>query len=166
MLSDYIGFKIIYTLTMWYFTGNYPYPPLDDFHQHCSLSVILAETSCQHAFDTVKDTVETWHPEPMGNGIYKIWDATEMEMVWATRNYAVNSTDDVMFEFFGNPENFREKHCEIHAKSRDQISGIEKDAGRNYCNIYNVISLIPNANIKEGPGGCSHIPSDPKAECG
>ena len=77
------------------------------FHAHCAMTVKFPESSCLQAFNSMKDAVETWHPEPKANGTYAIWDAIEEERIWATRTTPVHKyVDDVLFEYFGNPDDF------------------------------------------------------------
>ena len=91
-------------------------------------------------------------------------------MVWATRTG--NGTDDLMFEFFGNPEDYQEKGCRIAAKSRAKQGGIEKDSGRNFCNVWNVLAQVSKTPAEEEMfkkeptvGECSVIPKDPATAC-
>ena len=81
-----------------------------------------------------------WHPEPNAGGDYELWDATEEESIWATRTTPVkNYVDDVLFEFFGDPTDFRVPGCTVKAKSRSQSLSVY-DYNTNYCNMWNVIN--------------------------
>ena len=88
----------------------------------------------------MKDSIEMWHPEPNAGGDYELWDATEEESIWATRTTPVkNYVDDVLFEFFGDPTDFRVPGCTVKAKSRSQSLSVY-DYNTNYCNMWNVIN--------------------------
>ena len=89
-------------------------------HAHCALSVTFPDVSCLQAFNKMKDAVETWHPEPNGaNGTYAVWDVVEEEYIWATRTDPIKTyIADILFEFFGNPDDIQDEGCTINAKSR------------------------------------------------
>ena len=89
-------------------------------HAHCVLSVTFSDVSCLQAFNKIKDAVETWHPEPDGaNGTYAVWDVVEEEYIWATRTDPIKTyIADILFEFFGNPDDIQDEGCTINAKSR------------------------------------------------
>ena len=64
----------------------------------------------------MKDSIEMWHPEPNAGGEYALWDAIEEQRIWATRTTPVkNYVDDILFEYFGEPGDFRAKGCTVKA---------------------------------------------------
>ena len=120
----------------------------------------------------MKDAVMTWHPEPNAGGTYQVWDATEEEQIWATRLTPSGwFKDDVLFEFFGDPEDFQAKGCTVKSKSRSQFISYY-DYSTNYCNMWNVINTV---QMPEGGNAldtatievsdCKWAPSDPKTTC-
>ena len=90
------------------------FPKFDAFHAHCAMTISFEATSCLDTFNTIKDTVEMWQPEPTAGGIYNVWLATEEETIWATRTTPVKKyVDDILFEFFGDPKDFRAPGCTV-----------------------------------------------------
>ena len=55
------------------------FPKLDAFHNHCSLTVTFEKSSCQHAFNTMKDDAMLWHPDENKSSSFAIWHAVEEE---------------------------------------------------------------------------------------
>ena len=98
--------------------GNQAFPAFSMFHAHCAMSVKFDTASCLQSFNLMKDAVQTWHPEPKAGGTYKVWEATEEESMWVTRTTpAKHYVDDIMFEYFGNPDDFQAAGCTVKAKS-------------------------------------------------
>ena len=91
----------------------------------------------------MKDAVETWNPQPQKTGLYKLWEATEVESLWCQRITNDNYKYDIMFEYFGDSSDFRSKGCIVRAKSRSQSLSLS-DNGVNYCNIWNVLNEMRN----------------------
>ena len=117
----------------------------------------------------MKDAVETWHPEPKANGTYALWDVTEEESIWVTRTTPVKKyVDDIMFEYFGNPDDFQEKGCTVKAKSRSQTLSYY-DYDTNFCNMWNVMAQVEGADSESlkalSTSECKWVPEDPKTTC-
>ena len=154
-------------------SATFPFPSNDAFHCNCAFSATFKDKSCEDAFNTMKDKIEIWHPEPGVGGNYTIWDATEEETIQATRtlNGKRDKTDDILFDFIGNPKDFRTLGCTVNAKSRSQGASFY-DHGTNFCNIWNVMKEVegPDAhgeykipNIEMGE--CKFQPKDPQTTC-
>ena len=125
--------------------GNKSFPSFDAFHAHCAITVNFQEASCLDSFNAMKDFIETAHPEPGAGGTYKIWDATEEEMIWATRTTPKKKyVDDIMFEFIGDPTDFRAKGCSVKGRSRSQSLSYY-DYSTNYCNMWNVMKQVEDS---------------------
>ena len=89
---------------MSFIIGHQGFPAFDAFHANCAMEVTFIDSSCQEAYNIMKDRIEMWHPEPDAAGTYKVWSAVEMENIWATRTTPKKKfVDDIMFEFFGDP---------------------------------------------------------------
>ena len=114
----------------------------------------------------MKDSVQDWHPEPNAGGTYKIWDAVELEQMWVTRTTPTKKyVDDIKFEYFGNPKNFREKGCRVKGRSRSQSLSYY-DYNTNYCNIWNVAQTLPEAvKATVTTSECKWVPKDPATIC-
>ena len=152
--------------------GSSDFPKNDPLHCNCALTVKFEDKSCQDAFNIMKDKAEVWHPEPLAGGTYAIWDAIEEERIWATRTRADSEkTDDILFEFFGNPVDFRTEGCTVKAKSRSQKLSFY-DHNINYCNMWNLLKevegkdseghyKVPNLEVTD----CKFKPADPETTC-
>ena len=128
--------------------GTQSFPSFDSFHSHCAISVIFQEVSCQEAFNVMKDSIEMWHPEPSAGGDYALWSAIEMQFIWATRTTSVNkNVDDIMFEYFGDPKNFRAPGCTVISKSRSQSISFYDDK-TNFCNMWNVLEQVQGEHLE------------------
>ena len=151
--------------------GTETFPKLDILHGHCAMTVDFKDTSCLDAYNTIKDNMIYWSPEPKAGGAYSIWTALEIEMVWGVRTSAKKSKYDILFEIFANDVNdFTKKGCKIVSKSRTQDLSIPWGDTSNYCNMWNVLNEI------EGPTGkslvdqievtdCASKPKNPKVDC-
>ena len=144
--------------------GTQTFPKFDAFHAHCAMTVTFKTESCLQLFDTFKDSVETWHPEPKAGGSYKMWDATEEEYMWVTRTTPkAKYVDDIDFTFTGNADDFQAKGCTVKARSRSQsLSYYDYDT--NYCNMWNVF----NTQKEQGEittSDCKWIPKDAATQC-
>ena len=133
------------------------------------MTVKFEEASCLQAFNKMKDSVETWHPEPKAGGNYALWDVTEEETIWVTRTTPVKKyVDDIKFDFFGNPDDFQVKGCTVKAMSRSQTLSYY-DYNTNYCNMWNVLETVGGADnqaLKDvTTSDCKWVPEDPKTTC-
>ena len=148
-----------------YLVGTQAFPEFDSFHAHCAMRVTMPTASCQQAFNSMKDAVQDWKPEPKAGGTYKMWDAIELEYFWATRTTASGKyVDDIEFEFFGNPANFREQGCTVSAKSRSQSLSFY-DYNTNYCNMWNVFKVVRDSGMSFESSECKWAPKDPQTAC-
>ena len=154
---------------MSFITGGGAFPKFDLFHAHCAMKVDFIDQSCQDLYNVMKDRVMMWHPEPEAKGTYKVWDATELESLWATRTVPSGKyTDDILFDFLPvDPNDFQIKKCTIAAKSRSQSLSYY-DYETNYCNMWNVIKEtvadhndLPTIQTSD----CKWIPKDPATRC-
>ena len=64
---------------MSFIIGHQGFPAFDPFHANCAMEVTFIDSSCQEAYNIMKDRIEMWHPEPDAAGTYKVWSAVEME---------------------------------------------------------------------------------------
>ena len=113
----------------------------------------------------MKDSIEMWHPEPNAGGDYELWDAIEEERIWATRTTPVKKyVDDVLFEFFGDPTDFRVPGCTIKAKSRSQSLSVY-DYNTNYCNMWNVINQVTGEQGDIDVSECAWPSKTPEVDC-
>ena len=150
---------------MAFIIGTQSFPKFDMFHAHCGLTATFPEASCQQAFNSMKDSIQDWHPEPKAGGTYKIWDAIELEQMWVTRTTPTKHyVDDIIFEYFGNPKDFRVKGCKVKGRSRSQsLSYYDYDT--NYCNMWNVFQQVKDSGIKLEEEECKWAPKDPATAC-
>ena len=87
--------------------GTQEYPAFDTWHNHCGMNVTFDSISCLDAYNTMKDTMGMWQPAPDTGATYSMWDATEIEKIWVTKNAkGASAKDDVQFEYFGDPTDF------------------------------------------------------------
>ena len=107
-----------------------------------------------------------WQPEPERGGVYTLWDAVEVEYLWATRTTPVKKyVDDIRWDFFGDSENFNAKGCKITSKSRSRTLSYY-DYSTNYCNMWNVLQTIPEAKkTAVTTDSCKWVPEDPLTIC-
>ena len=113
----------------------------------------------------MKDKIEIWHPEPFANGTYSLFNGIEDEMLWVTRTTPKKHyVDDILFEYFGDPKDFRAKGCTVKAKSRSQTFSIY-DYDTNFCNMWNVLKEVEGTNIKIDTSECKYKPDDPEVTC-
>ena len=115
----------------------------------------------------MKDAVFEWHPEPNAKGTYKVWDAIEEEQIWATRTTPVKKyVDDVMWQFFGNSEDFQTEGCTVKAASRSRSLSYY-DYNTNFCNMWNVLTVVDGPDALAGltTEECKWRPQDPKETC-
>ena len=119
--------------------GTQGFPKFDAFHAHCAMTYTFKETECLDAFNNMKLAIELWTPEPKAGGLYKIWDATEEENIWATRTTPTHHyVDDIQFVYTApDAADFQKKGCTVSAKSRSQTLSYY-DYNTNYCNMWNV----------------------------
>ena len=140
--------------------GNQSFPKFDALHAHCAMTIQFKQTSCREAYNNMKEAVEMWQPEPKAGGMYAVWDATEEESIWATRTTPTKHyVDDILFDYFGNTENFNDPGCRVEAKSRSQSLSYY-DYSTNYCNMWNVFNTVKEmANVEVTTSDCKFKPA-------
>ena len=120
----------------------------------------------------MKDTMGMWQPAPDTGATYSMWDATEIEKIWVTKNAkGASAKDDVQFEYFGDPTDFQVKGCMIRGKSRSQNINWYQD-GVQYCNLWNVLNELKDPSGTRSLDGtqivlddCKWAPKDPATTC-
>jgi len=157
-------------------TASHGFPEDNSGHASCSLTVVLAKTSCSDAKAEAKELIAT--NVDVGNeneefkGQYSIFDQGD-DWIWSTRlTYDKQYTDDQLYEFSASSSS--PSSCQVQMSSRSQSSSY-LDYSVNYCNMWNVVSRItgydstsPATTDPSVVASCNaqqNLPTDPVTVC-